>query len=224
MHMSIFKRCSFIILALTSFSSVWAASSSQYSAVLDTTTVSSLSAFLGAIIGAFFSYRSTRRRQFTDTVTLARLEFIKEWRECSVRFCEKLLQTIDNTQSSRDGNQRFLNNVDSIEYYYNKLLFMCNPTKPESYIDKVFVDMLKQLYTLHLDLCKKECKERVKKEQDLLQILRRLVAMIQANLALEWHGVLAESQKGNLSDNQKEKLRQDYYKNYLEYVKKNVIK
>ena len=47
---------------------------------------------------------------------------------------------------------------------------------------------------------------------------KRFVALMQANIAIEWHGITAESRKGHLSDEHKEDLRQEHYKDYLESV------
>ena len=196
--------CTLAILLISTF--VWAASSSQAESD-DAKSYISLIASAVALIGTFVNYWSNKRKQFSDLVTSERLQFVKEWRECSAKFCELL------------GDCEKKENEDKIDYYYYKLVFMCNPTKPESYIDKDLVGLLEQIYILYQELKNDTCEEKDKKKQQLKLIQKRFVALMQANIAIEWHGITAESRKGKLSDEQKEDLRMEHYKNYLEFVK-----
>lgn len=196
--------CTLAILLISTF--VWAASSSQADSD-DAKSYISLIASAVALIGTFVNYWSNKRKQFSDLVTSERLQFVKEWRECSAKFCELL------------GDCEKKENEDKIDYYYYKLVFMCNPTKPESYIDKDLVGLLEQIYILYQELKNDTCEEKDKKKQQLKLIQKRFVALMQANIAIEWHGITAESRKGKLSDEQKEDLRMEHYKNYLEFVK-----
>lgn len=198
--------CTLVILLISTF--VWAASSSQADSD-DTKSYISLIASAVALIGTIVNYWSIKRKQFSKLVTSERLQFVKEWRECSARFCELL----------GEGKQNA--NNETIDYYYYKLIFMCNPTKPESYIDKEVVRLLEQLYTLNQKLClgnKQGENEQDKKMQELKRMQKRFVTLMQANIAIEWHGITAESRKGHLSDEHKEDLRQEHYKDYLESV------
>lgn len=220
--MSIFKRCTCLITTLMFVSSTWAASSGDEGTILDSTLVSSIVALLGVLIGAFVTYWSTKRKHFSDLITKERLDFIKEWRECSARFCELL--TIDNLQSSKEVEESPENKVhtcdNSIEYYYYKLILMCNSTKPESYIDQEVIAILELLYNQHQELLKATSSDKEDIKSKLCLAQKQFLALMQATIAIEWHGVTAESRIGILSDDQKEDLRQEHYKNYLEYVKK----
>lgn len=203
-------------------SSTWAASSGDEGTILDSTLVSSIVALLGVLIGAFVTYWSTKRKHFSDLITKERLDFIKEWRECSARFCELL--TIDNLQSSKEVEESPENKVhtcdNSIEYYYYKLILMCNSTKPESYIDQEVIAILELLYNQHQELLKATSSDKEDIKSKLCLAQKQFLALMQATIAIEWHGVTVESRIGMLSDDQKEDLRQEHYKNYLEYVKK----
>ena len=77
---------------------------------------------------------------------------------------------------------------------------MCNSTKPESYVD---IEVVKQLNLLYQD------KGKVSNEQ-----LEKFVALMQANIAIEWKGTNLESRKGQLSEKEKEKLRLDNFECY----------
>lgn len=57
-------------------------------------------------------------------------------------------------------------------------------------------------------------KDKVSNEQ-----LKTFVALMQANIAIEWKGTNLESLKGNLSESKKEWLRMNIYKDYLKKKK-----
>lgn len=91
---------------------------------------------------------------------------------------------------------------------------MCNSTKPESYVD---IEVVKQLNLLY------QAKGKVSNEQ-----FEKFVALMQANLAIEWKGTNLESRKGQLSEEEKGNLRFDSFENYKngamkkkEKIKKN---
>lgn len=162
-----------------------------------------------AIIGTVVSYIKFKRKQFTDTITKERIDFIKEWRECATCFCELL--TTPNTTKQTDGQ---VNNKDNTEkqaltkeYYYYKLLLMCNATKPEAYFDEEITLKLERLYD----------QSRTGKVE--AQEIKEFIALMQSNISVEWQGAMFESQKGNLSAEDKEKLREENFKNYLKYIK-----
>lgn len=66
---------------------------------------------------------------------------------------------------------------------------MCNFTRAESYMDIEVVNLLNQLY---------RDKGKVSDVQ-----LKKFVALMQANFFLEWKGTGRESQKGQLSEEEK---------------------
>lgn len=66
---------------------------------------------------------------------------------------------------------------------------MCNFTRAESYMDIEVVNLLNQLY---------RDKGKVSDVQ-----LKKFVALMQANIFLEWKGTGCESQKGQLSEEEK---------------------
>lgn len=159
--------CTLVILQISTF--VWAASSSQADSD-DAKSYLSLIASAVALIGTIVNYWSIKRKQFSGLVTSERLRFIKEWRECSAKFCELL------------GDCGKKKNKDKIDYYYYKMIFMCNPTKPEAYIDKELVGLLEQLYILYQELNDNTCEEKDKKKQQLKLMQKRFVALMQANI------------------------------------------
>ena len=72
--------CTLVILLISTF--VWAARSSQADSD-DAKSYLSLIASAVALIGTIVNYWSIKRKQFSHLVTSERLQFVKEWRECS---------------------------------------------------------------------------------------------------------------------------------------------
>lgn len=156
------------------------------------------SGVVAAVVSAIVSYWTFNRQQFNDTITKERLNFIKDWRECATWFCVLLkMRKLKESPGFDEGC------CQPLEYYYYKLLLMCNSTKAESYVDIEVVRMLEQLY---------DEKDSVDDEQ-----IRRFVALMQANLSLEWKGTNLESRKGQLSEEEKENLRLDSFECYKKW-------
>lgn len=146
----------------------------------NTATIVSFITSIVALIGTIVTYLTFRHKLFTDTITKERLNFIKDWRESATCFC--VLLTLKNE------NKQCKNNIidgHPLEYYYYKLLLMCNSNKQESYVDIEIVNLLNKLY---------KGKDKVSDEQ-----IRTFVDLMQANIAIEWKGTNLESLKGNLS-------------------------
>lgn len=153
------------------------------------------SGVVAAVVSAIVSYWTFKRQQFNDTITKERLNFIKDWRECATCFCV-LLKKKKLKESTDFDNSTW----QPLEYYYYKLLLMCNSTRPESYVDIEVVNLLNQLY---------QDKGKVSDEQ-----LEKFVALMQANISLEWKGTNLESRKGQLSEGEKEEIRMKCFSDY----------
>ena len=192
-----FKRC-FCIVLLFSMSMYVLAVSNDSTQVKTTGTamVVSLVTSIVALIGTFVTYWKFRRQLFTDTITKERLNFIKDWRECAACFCGLLALKNESFKVDEFEGHK-------LEYYYYKLLLMCNSTKPESYVD---IEVVKQLNLLY------QAKGKVSNEQ-----FEKFVALMQANLAIEWKGTNLESRKGQLSEEEKGNLRFDSFENYKKW-------
>lgn len=154
------------------------------------------SGIIGVVVSAIVSYCIFKRQQFNDTITKERLNFIKDWRECAACFCGLLALKNESFKVDEFEGHK-------LEYYYYKLLLMCNSTKPESYVDIEVVKQLNQLY---------QAKGKVSNEQ-----FEKFVALMQANLAIEWKGTNLESRKGQLPEKEKEKLRLDSFECYKKW-------
>lgn len=152
--------------------------------------ITSVLTFLGVIV----TYWQFRRKQFTDTITKERLNFIKEWRECAARFCTLLSPEINKNADKEN----------SLEYYFYKLLLLCDSTKSSSYMD---IDVVNQVTHLYAE------RNHVNKDD-----IYRFLALMQANISLEWKGATKESSKGLLSEEEKDRIRQECYCSYQNWV------
>ena len=190
------KRYACIIMLFGMSMQVLAQANDAHEGETGAATIVSLVASLVALIGTFVTYWKFKRQQFTDTITKERLNFIKDWRECATCFCGLLTLKNKYTEiGSFEGH--------TLEYYYYKLLLMCNFTRAESYMDIEVVNLLNQLY---------RDKGKVSDVQ-----LKKFVALMQANIFLEWKGTGRESQKGQLSEEEKGNLRFDSFENYKKW-------
>ena len=190
------KIYTLIILLFVISIHVLAASNNSNETTNNTAITVSIVTSTVALIGTIINYLTFKRKQFTDMITKARLNFIKDWRESATCFC--VLLTLKNE------NKQCKNNVidgHPLEYYYYKLLLMCNSNKQEPYVDIEIVNLLNKLY---------KDKDKVSDEQ-----IRTFVALMQANITIEWKGMNLESLKGQLSSKDKEYLRINIYKDYL---------
>lgn len=194
MNVRAFSLLSLQSIPITSF----ATSSGGTSTSAITTILSST--VLAAIISAIVSYAGVRMSRFTDTVTKVRNEYIQEFRHMAACFLTCASSNSPCTEKC-DGK--------SLEYYYYHLMLMLNPTKPDAYWEKDIINQLTEIVNNSF-------------EQPNKKMFRNLTLLLQADLDLEWHGMMEEGKKGALTKDQKEHLRYDYYMNYICYCKKTI--
>ena len=128
-----------------------------------------LSGVLSAIISAIVALAVARISRFTNTVTKVRNEYIKEFREMAVCF---LTCASSNSPCTEKCNGK------SLEYYYYHLMLMLNPAKTDAYWEQ---EIIKQLTDI--------------KEHANEQNIQELTLLLQADLDLEWHGMMEEGKK-----------------------------
>lgn len=185
----------FSLLSLQSIPITSFATSSGGTSTSAITTILS-STVLAAIISAIVSYAGVRMSRFTDTVTKVRNEYIKEFREMAACF---LTCASSNSPCKAECDGK------SLEYYYYHLMLMLNPTKPDAYWEEKIIKRLTDI-----------------KEHANEQKIPDLTLLLQADLDLEWHGMMEEGKKGALTKDQKENLKYEYYMNYICYCKKTI--
>ena len=93
----------------------------------------------------------------------------------------------------------------SLEYYYYHLKLMLNPTKPDAYWEEEIIDLLTEIKNNSHKLVDKKT-------------IMKLTLLLQADLDLEWHGMMEEGKKGVLKHGRKEKLKYEFYMNYKRYA------
>ena len=190
MNVRAFSLFSLLSIPITSF----ATSSGDTSTSAITTILSST--VLPAIISAIVAYAMAHISRFTDTVTKVRNEYIKEFREMAACF---LTCASSNSPCTEKCNGK------SLEYYYYHLMLMLNPAKSDAYWEKEIIDRLTDIMD----------NPHEPHEQTRKQKIQNLTLLLQADLDLEWHGMMEEGKKGVLKDKKKEKLRYEYYMNSL---------
>lgn len=173
--------------------------------VVDIGTIVALITSFLTFLGILLAYWQFRRKQFTDTITKERLNFIKEWRDCAICLCTLL--------SGNSLNQDNKSTGQPLDYFYYKLLLMCNSNKKDAYVDNSVVKMLKKLREDYKN------KQRVDETE-----LDDFVALMQANIEIEWKGTELESRKGKLTAEQKESLRKECYFAYEGYLNRKYKK
>ena len=183
------------ILALLSLMPANLLASANYGGVKCEITFTTI---LVAIISAGATMWWNKRKQFSDSITSERINYLQQLRENAVGFCELL------TKGDTDK--------PSLEHYYYTLLFLHDPTKPSDHWDKNVVRLIKYLYDNRKNANKKDFQDK----------LNEFVVCMQAALALEWHGMCDECIKGVLSKQEKEELRQEFFRNYKNYYKNKI--
>lgn len=159
---------------------------------------------VAAVISAIISLIALRATRFNDSVTKARSSYIEEFRQMAAAF----LTSVIEDEEPKDSNQTSECEHDEkpARYYYYRLLLMLNPTKPGSYWEN---DMIERMTNLVTDPSHKITDKEV----------RDLVALLQSDLDLEWHGMMEEGKRGKLSESDKDKLRMEYYLNFKKYIR-----
>lgn len=159
---------------------------------------------IAAVISAIISLITLRATRFNDSVTKARSSYIEEFRQMAAAF----LASVTEDEEPKDSNQTSNSGYDEkpARYYYYRLLLMLNPTKSGSYWEN---DMIERMTKLIAGSSHKITDKEV----------RDLVALLQSDLDLEWHGMMEEGKRGTLSESDKDNLRMEYYLNFKKYIK-----
>ena len=194
MNVRVFSLFSLLLIPSTSS----AVSSGDTSS--DAITNILLSGVLSAIISAIVAFAVARMSRFADTVTKVRNEYIKEFREMAACF---LTCASSNSPSKAECDGK------SLEYYYYHLMLMLNPAKPDAYWEKNIINQLTEIVN-------------ISHEQPNKKMVQDLTPLLQADLDLEWHGMMEEGRRGVLTKNQKENIKYEYYMNYIIYCKKTI--
>jgi hypothetical protein len=156
------------------------------------TLVSAVLVFISSCITVIITSMHGRKDKFIETVTVARKEYIKEFRDLIAEFCSLALS---ENKAKKDLIDKGL-----------KIKLLMNPAGFPDRWDKKAIDLIDEI------LVNTQQKEQQKNVKDLL-------ALMQSWLALEWHGLMNEGKKGNLTDIEKKELRNKFWKEYEQYKK-----
>ena len=152
---------------------------------------------VAAVVSAIISLITLRSTRFNDSVTKARSSYIEEFRQMAAAFL---------TSVTEDEDSKCCHDEKPARYYYYRLLLMLNPTKPGSYWEKDIIERMTKLAT--------NPSHKITDKE-----VRDLVALLQSDLDLEWHGMMEEGKRGKLSESDKDKLRMENYLNFKKYIR-----
>lgn len=161
---------------------------------------------VSVFISAVISLVVLRANRFNDSVTKARSSYIEEFRQMAAAFLTSVTEDEEPKDSNIEEKYKCRHDEKPARYYYYRLLLMLNPTKPGSYWEN---DMIERMTNLVTDPSHKITDKEV----------RDLVALLQSDLDLEWHGMMEEGKRGKLSESDKDKLRKEYYLNFKKYIR-----
>jgi hypothetical protein len=163
--------------------------------------------FISSCVTLIITTIHGRKNKFIETVTVARKEYIKELRDLVAEFCSLALS---EKKDENDGKGKDEKNENGKELICKglKIKLCMNPIDFPNYWDGKAVKIIDNILQ---NTSQKKREENVK---DLL-------ALMQSLFALEWHGLMNEGRKGNLTGIEKDELRNKFWKEYELYKQYN---
>lgn len=153
-----------------------------------------VSAILVLIVG-WMNFRQARKSAFINTITVARKEYVAELRKAVADFC---------TAAMRED-------IDAgklLEASYRIKTFM-NPIKFDKDWDSEAIRLINAIIN------PEDGKGNTDNRKENID---RFLVLMQSWLALEWEGILAEGERGMLSEHDKQELRDEYYTGYKKRI------
>lgn len=150
---------------------------------------------LATVIAAYIALCKYKKVRFAESVTNARKDYLKTFREYSAVFCHLTDKRINGDVNNETYSKQ-------LKYAY-KLKMMLNPI---DYVDWWDGELNKLIDDLLLNPQKKN--------------LQKITALLQSSCILEWKGITKEGISGVLREKDKEKLRDEAYDKYVMYCKK----
>jgi hypothetical protein len=157
------------------------------------TLTSAVLVFISACITVIVTARKDKKGTFITTVTNTRKDCIKKLRNLVVKFCDLAANSTQASTSSQPA----------LEKLGCQLKLMMSPAQYPDWWDGVAVELIDKIITS-------------KNAEDI----KEFIILMQSWLALEWHGMMNEGKRGILSNTKKNKLRNKFWQEYLEYIKK----
>jgi hypothetical protein len=145
---------------------------------------SALAGLIGVLIGIFWDARKNRKEVFIRSVTSERLKYLKNLRDLVAEFCYLAKHT--DTKS-----------IDRIDKIAVQIKLLMNPAGYDEWDGKA-VDLIEKIIDRN-------------NNNNQSENLKKFIDIMQSWFALEWEGIRIESEKGILSDEKKQELRNKHY-------------
>lgn len=156
-----------------------------------------IAAIISIVIGGFnirMTLYQSKKKDFVSTITNARKEYMAELRKAVADFCAAAVAESNDSL-----------NLIRLSFHLKMLM---NPIDyPETW-DGEAIQMI----------------DKIILEEDKRDNISQFVVLMQACLALEWKGMTIEGEKGILTEEEKEDLRDEAYWNLENYRKLKVDK
>jgi hypothetical protein len=168
------------------------------------TLVSAVLVFLSSCVTLIITTIHGRKNKFIETVTVARKEYLKELRDLVAEFCSLALSEKkgENDEMDRKNEKELMDKCLKIKLFMN----------PAGYVDWWDGEAVKLIDRILQGTDQETRQENV---EDLL-------ALMQSWFALEWHGLMNEGIKGNLTSIEKDELRNKFWEEYEQYIRKEL--
>ena len=154
--------------------------------------ISATLVFIVGILNLIALIRYNKKGTFINSVTEKRFKYINDFKSNVSAFC---------ALASESSN---LNSKEVTKLKYNILLFL-NPEYKEW--DGEIIRLVKEIYN-------------EKDERKIETLIEHLILICQFNLKIEWAGAQIESKKGDITDIEKQELRNKNYEKYLQLKSK----
>lgn len=157
----------------------------------ETTLISVILTFCVSIANMLITLRRSNKNTYINTITIARKEYLITLRKIVAEFCAMAI-----TRSEDRTNL--------IGLSYQLKTFM-NPAGYPNCWDGEAVKMI----------------DKIIQSEDNEGDVEKFLALMQSWLALEWRGMTDESKQGTISEKRKQKLRDEYYSEFLKYTEQD---
>lgn len=159
---------------------------------METEEITLIGVILTFIIGLsniITTLRQSNKNAFINTITIARKEYLIALRKTVTEFCTMAI--------TRNEDK-----TELIGLSYQLKMFM-NPASYPNCWDGEAIKMI----------------DKIIQAENNKDEVYKFLALMQSWLALEWRGMTDESKQGTISEKKKQKLRDKYYSEFLEYTK-----
>jgi hypothetical protein len=193
--LSCFELCYFVILK---FICNWIRIAINLMDIKDLITLIGITvSLIVGFTGLFISFHNSKKTIFINSVTTSRVKWIDTLRNNISEYCGLAFQIFQSSSGEK------LNKMDRIQQLRFLIKLQLNRSDP---YDILVIEKIDSISTHVYD----DSRQEIEKE------INSLITLTQDLLKLEWEGIKKESQKGNLSKTEKERLYKKYQRSKID--------